>query len=232
MSSAVKEMNRPNRLLQGLIIFSLGIHFILFLYISRIYGSKVLTYIELTVTDTSKPETREIPRPRPRPKISEVLQDVKKIQISRPVQPVRQTKIDPANDKYAEEIMEGISVPKIDSSLAGGVGDYKVTDFLGNNVEFGSPQDYFDMVILRIEAVKKYPEKARAMQKEGKVTVQFVIDLNGIIRDIRIIEPCSHDILNKAAFQAVKDASPFPKPPKRFFNHDVPLQLKIIFETT
>ena len=231
MSPAKRKMKRPNRLLQGLIIFSLGIHFILFLYISRIYGSKALSYIELTLTDTSRPETRVIPRPRPRPKISEVLQEVKRIRVTQPVMRVKQIKIDPVNN-YSEGLMEGIPIPTLDSGPEEGVGDYRVTDYLGNNVEFGSQKDYYDMVSLRIESVKKYPEQARAMQKEGRVTVQFVIGLDGIVKDARIIEPCRHDILNKAALQAVKDASPFPKPPKRFFDRDIPLQLKIIFETT
>ena len=70
------------------------------------------------------------------------------------------------------------------------------------------------------------------MQKEGRVTVEFVITLAGLVKDIRIIEPSRHDLLNSAALKAVRDASPFPKPPKRFFNQDVSLQLKVIFETT
>jgi protein TonB len=88
------------------------------------------------------------------------------------------------------------------------------------------------MVILKIESVKKYPEQAKAMQKEGSVTVQFVVSLSGTVKDIQVIEPSRYDILNKAALQAVRDASPFPKPPGRFFSEDVLLQFKISFETT
>ncbi len=228
---AAREMNRPNWLLQGLIIFSLGIHIIIFLHISGIYRSKVLTYIELTMTDMSKPQTRSIPRPRPRPKTSEIPQEVKRIQVTQPVMPVKQIKIDPVNN-YSEGLMEGISVPAVDSSLAGGAGSYSVTDYLGNNVEFGTQKDYYEMVILRIESIKKYPEQAKAMQKEGRITVQFVIGLSGLVKDVQIVEPCRHDLLNQAAIQAVRDASPFPKPPRRFFNRDVPLKVNIIFETT
>ena len=225
-------MNKPNRLLQGLIILSLGIHVLIFLHISGIYKSRVLSYIDLTMTDTSRPETRSIPRPRQRPKTVEAPQEVKRIQVSQPVQPVKQIKIDPVNDNYSEGIMEGLSVPAVDSGLAGGIGDYRVTDYLGNNVEFGSQKDYFEMVLLRIESVKEYPEQARALQKEGKVTVEFVITLAGVAKDIRIVEPCRYDLLNKAALKAVRDASPFPKPPKSFFKEDVSVQFKVIFETT
>jgi protein TonB len=224
-------MKKPNMLLMGLIIFSLVIHFILYLHISGILRSRAFSYIELTMKDMSKPETRSIPRPRSRPRTPDILQEVKRIQISQPVQPVKQIKIDPVNN-YPERLMEGISVPGVDSSLAGGAGDYRVTDYLGNNLEFGSQRDYFEMVILKIESVKKYPEQAKAMQKEGSVTVQFVVSLSGIVKDIQVIEPSRYDILNKAALQAVRDASPFPKPPGRFFSEDVLLQFKISFETT
>ena len=231
MYTAVKKMKRPNRLLLGLILFSLVVHFFLYLPIWKLLTSRVFTYIELTMKDVSKPKTRYIPRPRPRPKTSEIPQEVKRIQVPRPVMPVKQIQIDPANN-YSKDLMEGISVPAVDSNLTGSIGDYRVTDYLGNNVEFGSQKDYYEMVMLKIESVKKYPEQARAMQNEGRVTVQFIIGLSGIVKDVRIIEPCRHDLLNNAALQAVRDASPFPKPPRRFFSQDVPLQLKIIFETT
>ncbi|MGD9160450.1 MAG: energy transducer TonB [Desulfobacteraceae bacterium] len=222
-------MKKPNKLLLGLILISIGIHFIFYLQISGLLNSRVFSYIELIMTDVSKPETRSIPRPRP--KTPEVLQEVKRIRVIQPAMPVKQIKIDPAN-YYSEGLMEGISVPAVDPCLTGGVGNYRITDYLGNDVEFGSQKDYMEMVTLRIESVKKYPEQARAMQKEGRVTVQFIIGLSGIVKDILIIEPCRHDLLNKAALQAVREASPFPKPPRRFFDRDVPLQLKIIFETT
>lgn len=231
MYAVVEEMKKSNRLLQGLILISIVIHFFLCIPIWKLLSSRVFTYIELTMTDTSKPETRSIPRPRPRPKTPEVFQEVKRIQVTQPVQPVKQIKIDPVNN-YSEGLMEGISAPAVDPGLAGGIGDYRVTDYLGNDVEFGSQKDYFEMVVLRIESVKKYPEQARAMQKEGRVLVQFVIGLSGIVKDIQVIEPSRYDMLNEAAVRAVKDASPFPKPPKRYFNQDVPVKVNIIFETT
>ena len=229
---AVREMKGPNRLLMGLILFSFVVHFFLYLPIWKLLKSRVFTYIELTMTDTSKPEARAIPRPRPRPKTPEIQQEVKRIQVTRPVQPVKQIKIDPVDDNYQEGLMEGITVPDVDSDLSGTMDDYRITDYLGNSVEFGSQKDYYEMVMLRIESVKNYPEQAKQMQKEGKVTIQFVITLTGTVKDIQIIEPCRHEQLNKAALKAVSDAAPFPRPPKRFFKEALSLQVRVIFETT
>lgn len=232
MYTAIREMNRPNRLLQGLILFSLGVHFILFLHIAGIYRSKALTYIELTMSNIAKPTARSIPRPVPRLKTPDMPREVKRIQVKQHIQPIKQIKVDPVNDNYSDGIMEGISVPAVDSSITGTTDNYRVADYLGNNVEFGSSKDYLEMVILKIESVKQYPEQARVLQKEGQVTVGFVVTLSGIVKDVRVLKACRHDLLNNAAIKAVKDAAPFPRPPRRFFNKDVPLQLNIIFETT
>lgn len=232
MYAVEREINRPNRLLQGLVLFSLGVHVILFMHISGIYRSKALTYIELSMFDASKPETRAIPRPALRPRTTDVPQEVKTIQINHPIPAFKQINVDPAGDNSAKGLMEGISVPAVDSTITGADSNYRIADFLGNDVEFESANNYFEMVILRIESVKKYPEEARVMQQEGQVTVEFVVTLSGTVRDIRVIKPCRHNILNDAAIRAVESAVPFPKPPGRFFKEDVPLSLNIIFETT
>ncbi len=232
MYAVEREINRPNRLLQGLVLFSLGVHVILFMHISGIYRSKALTYIELSMFDASKPETRAIPRPALRPRTPDVPQEVKTIQINHPIPAFKQVNVDPAGDNSAKGLMEGISVPAVDSTITGADSNYRIADFLGNDVEFESANNYFEMVILRIESVKKYPEEARVMQQEGQVTVEFVVTLSGTVRDIRVIKPCRHNILNDAAIRAVESAVPFPKPPGRFFKEDVPLSLNIIFETT
>ncbi len=225
-------MKKSNRLLQGLIILSLGIHFIFYLNFADIFKSKASTYIELIMQDLKKPETRSIPRPRPRHKTPDIPQEVNKIHISQPVQPVKQIKVDPVTDNYKESLMEGISVPAVDTDITGDIGNYNVTDLIGNNMEFGTEKDYLEMVMLKIESVKKYPDQAREMQKEGHITVGFTVTMAGAVKDIRVIEPSRHEILNKAAVDAVLNASPFPKPPKRFFGGDVLFEIKVIFETT
>ena len=225
-------MKKPNRLLTGLIIISLGIHTPLIFYFADILKSKAFNYIELVLPDISKPVTRSIPRPRPRPKTRDIIHEVKKLRVSPSVRPVKQINMNPVNENYSLDLMEGISVPSVDSSITEGIGSYNVTDYLGNEVEFGTKKDYFEMVILKIESVKEYPDQARAMLKEGRITVGFTITMAGTVKDIKIIDPCRHEILNNAALNAVKKASPFPKPPKRFFSGAVLFEVIVVFETT
>ncbi len=58
-----------------------------------------------------------------------------------------------------------------------------------------------------------YPTIARKMGWEGKVTVSFVIFSDGLTKYLRVMKSSSVEVLDKSAMEAVKDASPFPKPP-------------------
>ena len=58
-----------------------------------------------------------------------------------------------------------------------------------------------------------YPRIARKMGWTGKVKISFIITVNGDARNIRVIESSGKEILDSNATEAVKKASPFPRPP-------------------
>jgi protein TonB len=58
-----------------------------------------------------------------------------------------------------------------------------------------------------------YPKIARQNGWQGKVTVSFIIFADGFAKDIEIIKTSGVKVLDSSAAVAVKDASPFPKPP-------------------
>jgi protein TonB len=58
-----------------------------------------------------------------------------------------------------------------------------------------------------------YPALARKMGWEGRVVVSFRILPDGSVRDIRVVEGSGHAILDRNAVEAVRSASPFPRPP-------------------
>jgi protein TonB len=60
-----------------------------------------------------------------------------------------------------------------------------------------------------------YPPTARRMGCEGKVVVSFVVNEDGHVSDIKVIEGSGFGILDKNAVETIKKASPFPKPPVR-----------------
>jgi protein TonB len=195
----------PNRLLQAMILVSLGIHALVFMHITGIYRSKALHFIELTLQEDQKPFSRAIPRPPQLPRAEEKPPDAKTFQ-TMPIQfpDAHQMNIDPGNIGLSAGLTGGIGLP--------------------------TKQDYYEMVRLRIEREKKYPKEAESMHKEGKVVLSFVINLEGFVRDLTIVKPCPHEVLNQAAVQAVRDSNPFSRPPPRLFKDDIPFELSVNFE--
>jgi periplasmic protein TonB len=58
-----------------------------------------------------------------------------------------------------------------------------------------------------------YPKTARQMGRQGKVTISFFISADGHAKAIKIVESSGVGSLDNNAVEAVKNASPFPKPP-------------------
>jgi len=203
MASTDYGRRGPNRLLQGMILLSLGIHALVFMYITDLYRSNILQYIELALQEDPKPFSRAIPRPPQLPKEDVKPEKAKAYQMtSNQLPDDNQINIPPGDSLFSTGLMEGVGLP--------------------------TKQDYYEMVRLKIERHKKYPEEAK--HKEGKVVVSFVINLEGYVRDLRIEKPSPHQVLNEAALQAVRDSNPFLRPPPRLFKEDVPIELTVTFE--
>jgi periplasmic protein TonB len=213
------KKNKSNRLMQSMIVVSLAFHMILFFHISGIYRSNALSYIELTMYDVTKPVGRSIPRPRVRNR----LPDVKKVKTLN-IKPYRipQIKIETVVNPSIDGLMETINT----ADLAGTVG----LSLSGINTEFTTNNDYFDMVRIKIDSRKKYPESAKSKHIEGKVKVGFVITPDGQASSIRIVKNARINSLNVAALNAVKDAAPFPRPPASFLKRPLNIEITIVFE--
>jgi protein TonB len=218
----------PNWLLRGLIILSLGVHFIIFLHISGIYGKKSLNYIELTVEDVQKPRIRSIPRPRLRPKKTFQPNEVKRIKAPPRIIPnFKPQKIAPIEQDFSEGIVENIAPPEIPGSP-----DLASVQIEKGGIEFETPNTYLEMVRMKIERHKNYPPKAMEQKIEGAVVVGFVINIEGNVINEKVVKSSGHIILDNAAINAIRDAAPFPSPPRHLFSSDVPLKVTIVFELT
>ena len=220
ISSEAKQP--PNRLLQILIGVSLMIHFFILLHVAGIYRSNALTYIELSVSDFSNPVRRDIPRPRIRNKTPEV-KEVSRIPV--PIQHVPNIRIDKVDTAVPSALTEAIGIPDI-NGLNANIAQWQP----GTDAEYVTRKEYFDMLRMRIESRKKYPDSARKRQIEGNVKVEFTVATDGNVSDIKILKTSRHPDLDQAALLAVKDAAPFPRPPASLFKDKFRLELAIFFE--
>lgn len=222
----------PNWLLRGLLILSLGVHTIIFLHVSGIYGKKALTYIELSVENT-EPPVRSIPRPRLRPKKVFRKTDVKRIKTpARAIPHFKPVKMMPMDHQAPESLMESIAPPEIPGTPGLTSAHWEPAQIENIGTDFETPNSYLEMVRLRIEKYKSYPEKAKNRQLEGAVIVGFVIGAGGDVRLEKIVKTSGHSILDEAALMAVRTASPFSRPPHRLFGGEVHVSIAIVFELT
>jgi protein TonB len=203
------------------------------MHISGIYRSQALTYIELTLNDISKPPARSIPRPRPRPKTPPLPQEVKRLKITRrPIPYLKPMKPEPAARALPDSLVEGISMPEIQAVSGLNIADWTPGKIEKVSGEYTTSSSYLEMVRLKIERHKKYPDIARTRQIEGHVTIRFVITPEGDIKGSKIVRTSGNNHLDEAALTAVKLSAPFPKPPKQFFKGEITLAITVVFELT
>jgi len=197
------------------------------MHVSGIYKSNALSYIELTMQSVAKPSARSIPRPRHRPKEIKP-EDIKRFKITKRCSPpLRSIKVEPVEKDLPDSLVEGIGMPDIPDTPGLNVANWNP----GELTDSGDPEaTYLEMVRLKIERHKKYPETAKARQIEGFVTVRFVITPQGDILNVEIIKSSRQKSLDKAALKAIHAAAPFPRPPRHLFKGEIPLELTIAFE--
>ena len=68
---------------------------------------------------------------------------------------------------------------------------------------------YFSSIKRQIESVWSYPEEAAKRGLQGQLLLQFILDRSGKLIDISLVNSSENEILDNAALDAVKTASPY-----------------------
>jgi len=69
-----------------------------------------------------------------------------------------------------------------------------------------------ETILRRVEELKRYPAAARADRAEGKVVVKAVINEDGTIGEVEVLQSSGHPGLDKAAVETIQQAAPFHLP--------------------
>ena len=69
-----------------------------------------------------------------------------------------------------------------------------------------------EAILRRVEELKRYPAAARIERAEGRVVVKAVINEDGSVGEIEIVQSSEFPILDKAAVETIKQAAPFHLP--------------------
>jgi protein TonB len=92
----------------------------------------------------------------------------------------------------------------------------------GENYQEKYIKTNLESIIAAIKKHKNYPYLAKKRGFEGKVVVQCTIMANGKIKDIKIIDECKYDILNKNSIKILKLASKEFEAPKKDVQLTIP----------
>jgi protein TonB len=69
-----------------------------------------------------------------------------------------------------------------------------------------------EAILRRVEELKHYPASARVDRAEGKVTVKAVINEDGSIGEVEVLQSSGHPGLDMAAVETMRQAAPFHLP--------------------
>lgn len=201
---------------------------------ASLYGTQALTVIELTLRDIARPPEREIPRPPPPPPAPVRTAEVQEIHAPRAPLP----RPDPEGVVRLEApgpapaVPVPVPLPKIIRDPGPGIERWVPEGRGVDGVDPNAPKAYLDLVRLRIEEHKRYPEGARRRHIEGRAKVRFVIHPDGSVGELEVATGSGDPSLDRAALEAVRAASPFPSPPSKLFKGAIPVELTIAFQLT
>ncbi len=228
------SQHKPNWLFRGLIFFSVGVHLLLIMQMPHFYRPRRVSRIELTLKQTSSPSQRWIPKPMPRLKpltdMDEPIQTEARHALPLPMKAlpyVPPKSVDPnslTGKKQAPQLpaVEDTTIAKWQTEpemLSASVSTLDEKHVM-------TERAYTHLVQKQIETVKQYPKRAQRRNEQGVVEMIFTIGNDGKIVSQNIIKSSGSRILDTAAMDALKKASPFAPPPKG----PIVIQLPIRFE--
>jgi protein TonB len=191
-------------------------------------GPGTIEAIELDMEPAPLRNTRNIPHPRPRPER---------------IRPASVQAMVPA--PCPRQIVSCAPVEQVDLSAPredtlGRMGDVAPQESAGNlavsasaaAAGFMTTSDYLELLRMRVDSLKIYPDTARSRGRQGRVVVRFTLEEDGSIREKSLVRGSGTDSLDQAALRAVSRAAPFPMAPADLFTYPLTLQIEICFELT
>lgn len=188
----------------------------------------------------------EVPRPKTKRAIRKKVEpqlDASKVTAKAPTVLTKQTQVAepsehslPSVDDASAQESETSETDVIDAGAAEQVVDATQPAGLGD----GHASELDPRVLIRawmkkvqrsvqMRAVRDYPRAAQRMRLQGNVFVAMDVDANGNVTRVRTSRPSGHDVLDRAAEQAVVTIGQLPAPPSEFLRLGRPLTIPIAY---
>lgn len=165
----------------------------------------------------------EPPPPPPEPKPKPVKKAVKKTEVPKPVKAAKATVKGPDVKPAAAPAAPAGPAPVQSAGAPVSAGQEGISELV-----YGQTTDPFLAEVKRaVESALHYPRKARMFHIEGTAVVQFIVDSNGKLTELKIFKSAGHPLLDKAAMRAVADAESNWSRPKGTVRLRFPIQFKL-----
>lgn len=211
-----------NGLFMGFVLFFSALLFIVLVF-AQDPGPDTLLSIELEMEQTPESRGRDIPRPKSRQDTIRPM-DAVPLAAPRPLPSVKQE-----NQRHIDRVAvpSGLSraeLPEVPGRIEG-----VSADAADAAAAFMTRAEYLELLRMRVEALKSYPRTARERGHHGAVKVRFQMRQDGTVENLKVHTGSGVDELDRSALQAVRKATPFPRPPKGMFEYPLTLHLTIVF---
>lgn len=119
----------------------------------------------------------------------------------------------PEPQPVLEPALQDAPVDRANSAADGAASSQTVASGGSSSAVLSPEQMYLADVRRILESKKNYPMAARRLGHQGRVLVRFVVDRDGHIREAKITQGSTSDILNRAArslIESIGGLKPFP----------------------
>lgn len=91
-------------------------------------------------------------------------------------------------------------------------------------------KEYTNSIRNKIESKKRYPIIARNMGIEGRTRLKLIINKDGSLEKVEILETSGYKILDETALQSIHESAPFPPIPAEIKKDRLELKIYLSFE--
>ncbi|MBF0456847.1 MAG: energy transducer TonB [Nitrospirae bacterium] len=156
--------------------------------------------------------TAEVKQPAPARPVKQRVAPVKKAVVMQAAPEPRQTTLTDNRDTPVTPQPAASAEPE-PSAGAPGNPDGDTRAAVTESPETIYVKAHFAAIRSAITSKLSYPPTARKMGWTGTVKVSFMVNEDGGVSNVRVIETSGHDVLDNSAVETIRRGSPYPKPP-------------------
>lgn len=130
----------------------------------------------------------------------------------------------------SDDAVEGSKNRELEKNLEPVAGQSEVTADASRKNLRSLKKEFSSSIWRKIAGAKYYPSIAQKQRWEGKPVIEFQVGRNGDLLGYSIAVASPYEVLNQAALEAVKNASPYPKIPESLKLNSIRFKLPIAFK--